>query len=68
MNDEKAIRALGGEGILTLSDLPALNTQRRRVWSLKSDGLWHPANEILAAAGGSEGLRRMRELRQLPGI
>jgi len=57
---------LGGEGILTPSDLPDLDTQRWRVLELVADGQWHLAPEIVEAAGGSEGLRRLRELRRIP--
>jgi hypothetical protein len=62
------IRALGGEGILTEDDLPKLKSQKRNVWDLMCDGRWHKAPQILMAAGGTEGLRRMRELRALPGV
>ncbi len=37
--------------------------QRTRVRQLLEDHQWHNAEEIRETAGGSEGLRRMRELR-----
>jgi len=41
-----------------------LNTARERVLSLMGDGEWHKAHEIAdPEVGGSEGLRRLRELR-----
>lgn len=64
----RAIRRLGGEGILTEDDLKDLSAQRKAVATLMNDGRWYPASAILSAAGGTEGLRRMRELRDLPGI
>ena len=62
------ISRLGGHGILVPEDLPALDTQRGRVLALLSDGLWHSAEQIVKYAKGSEGLRRMRELRRLTGV
>ena len=62
------IRRLGGIGILTPEDLPALDSQRGRVLALMADGKWHRSLAILDAAGGTEGLRRMRELRRIPYI
>ena len=62
------IAALGGVGILRPDDLPELDSQRGRVLMLMLDGRWHDAREIVAIAGGSEGLRRLRELRALPGV
>jgi len=64
---EKKIASLGGQGILRVSDLEDLRDSVRRVFELMSDGQWHRAKAIKIAAGGgteqSEGLRRMRELR-----
>lgn len=57
---------IGGEGILTIDDLPQLKSQRRKVFLLLLDGQWHTGPEIIEATGGMEGLRRMRELRQIP--
>ena len=67
------IRKLGGEGILTEEDLKELRAGRLRVAELMADGLWHDAAEIRNAAGingipASEGTRRLRELRELPGV
>ena len=62
------IARLGGIGILTPQDIPALESQRGKVLNLMSDRKWHSAHEIVATAGGSEGLRRLRELKKLPGF
>ena len=62
-----SIAKLGGEGILHIDDLPALGSQRRAVFAFLMDGKWHRGTHILDIAGGTEGLRRMRELRKLPG-
>jgi len=63
-----SIAKLGGEGILHIDDLPALGSQRRAVFAFLMDGKWHRGTHILDIAGGTEGLRRMRELRKLPGV
>tara|TARA_Y100000310_G_C20484478_1_gene716232 strand:- start:102 stop:491 length:390 start_codon:yes stop_codon:yes gene_type:complete len=60
---------LGGVGILTDQDLADLKGGVRRVFDLMSDGEWYDRNAICLAAGtdgipASEGMRRMRELRQ----
>lgn len=52
-------------GNLTHKDLRELGGGRRRVRNLMLDGNWHSALEIRKAAQGSEGLRRLRELRGL---
>lgn len=65
---ERMIRKLGGEGILNPSDLPDLRSQRFQVLKLMSDRKWHNGLEVLAVAGGTEGLRRLRELRDIPGL
>lgn len=59
---------LGGAGILNEDDLAELNAAVLRVLGLMSDWRWHRAEEIRAVAGkdgrpATEGLRRMRELR-----
>lgn len=59
------IRRLGGEGILTHDDLADFAASEVRVLRLLLDGRWHTAEEIRAAANGSEGLRRLRALRPL---
>ncbi len=65
---EKIIKRLGGVGILTEGDIPSLESQQGKVLKLMSDGRWHPAREVLKVAGGTEGLRRLRELRTMPGV
>ena len=57
-------KSLGGEGTLTEKDIDELNEATRRVHRIMSDGAWHSASSIIAAAGQREGLRRMRELRK----
>lgn len=66
--DDRIIKALGGQGILRPCDIPDLRTQRAKVAALMMDREWHTAREIVKAAGGSEGLRRLRELRDLGAI
>jgi len=66
--DWNKIRKLGGEGILTRSDLTYMQSQRARVLWLMLDGFWHSATEIITWSRGREGLRRMRELREIPHI
>ena len=66
MNDWERIKKLGGAGILTRADITDLTGQRAKVLWLMLDGKWHSADAIREAAGGSEGLRRLRELRELP--
>lgn len=63
--DDDRIRALGGEGTLVARDLPELSAAKQAIYTLVRDGRWHSAHEIrdIAAGGQSEGLRRMRELR-----
>ena len=48
---------------LTCQDMKDFNESQMRVFELMSDGNWHDAIAIRAAAQGSEGLRRLRELR-----
>lgn len=60
----RQLNLLGAAGILTLEDLPALNAANMRVLRLLTDRRWHTASEIVAVAQGSEGLRRLRELRR----
>ena len=65
---EKDLKRLGGVGILTDKDLAELSEGVRRVYALMSDMAWHSAEDIRLAAGNgrpaSEGLRRLRELRE----
>jgi hypothetical protein len=67
MKNWEKIKKLGGEGVLTQQDIADFSTQRARVLHLMLDGFWHSAEHIIGAAGGREGLRRMRELREIPG-
>ena len=67
MNDWNQIKKLGGEGILTRRDIADFKGQRAKVLYLMLDGRWHFADQIIAVSGGREGLRRMRELREIPG-
>ena len=62
------ITKLGGEGIIDETDIPSLKTQRKRVWTLMLDDREHSGPEIVKVSGGSEGLRRLREFREVPGI
>ncbi len=62
------LRALGATGILTADDIPHLTSQRRRVLDFMIDGEWHTGPAIVEVAGGSEGLRRLRELREITGV
>ena len=64
----RALLKIGGEGILTLDDLPKLTNQRKRVFLHLVDGRWHSGPEIVRIAEGSEGLRRLRELREIPWV
>ena len=66
MKDWDYIKKLGGEGILSRQDVNSLKSQRYRVLWLMLDGKWHTAADIISIAGGSEGLRRLRELREIP--
>jgi hypothetical protein len=44
--------------------VPAHDARREQVWNLLLDEEWHTTAEISSAAvGGSEGTRRLRELR-----
>lgn len=62
--------AIGGPGILTGRDTRELNAGAMRVLKMMSDRAWHTREEIEIAAGENgiparEGLRRMRQLRQI---
>lgn len=50
------------EGLPTKGDETRIKDARERVRLLMADGDWHSAEE-LRRAGGSEGLRRFREVR-----
>ena len=65
----KTVKSLGGIGVLTTDDMKDLKSATRRVAELMADGGWYSAEDIKLAAGtgitpASEGLRRMRELRE----
>jgi len=69
----KSLKSLGAVGVLRSSELPALSAGTRRVAELMRDSEWHSAETIKLAAGSdglpaSEGLRRLRELRDLPNV
>jgi len=68
-----SLASIGALGILRTEDLKALGAGSRRVAELMCDGGWYTAEEIRSAAGengtpATEGLRRMRELRNLKGV
>ena len=50
---------------ITGTDMKELSNGRRRGLNLMSDCQWHTAEEVRLAAQGSEGLRRLRELRKM---
>lgn len=59
------IARVGGEGVLTAEDVPALQDACYRVRDLMAAGGWFTAQSIIECAGQREGLRRLRELRVL---
>ncbi|UCC74030.1 MAG: hypothetical protein JSV86_05585 [Gemmatimonadota bacterium] len=52
---------------LSPEDYAKLQGNKRKVADLMADGAWHLADEI-RGVGGSEALRRLRELRALDGV
>ena len=50
---------------MTPHDFSGLQAACRRVYDLMRDGEWHTATEVIDAAKQREGLRRMRDLRQI---
>ena len=49
---------------LSLAEIRALTKRERAVFNILLDGQWHPGHELTQPhTGGSEGLRRLRELR-----
>jgi len=50
---------------MTERDFSGLQSACRRVYDLMKDGAWHTAQAIIDASGQREGIRRMRELRQI---
>lgn len=65
-NPETHARRIGGDdGTVSRKDISDFQIATRRVHALMRDGQWHSAQTIIEASGIREGLRRMRELRQL---
>ena len=60
------IQRLGAQGTLQINDLPNPESQTGKVLVLMADYCWHTGKEILKVSKGTEGLRRLRELRNLP--
>ena len=54
-----------GFASMTPHDFSGLQSACRRVYDLMRDGEWHTATEVIDAAKQREGLRRMRDLRQI---
>ena len=54
-----------GFASMTPHDFSGLQAACRRVYDLMRDGEWHTAQAIIDASGQREGLRRMRDLRQI---
>lgn len=50
---------------MTARDFAGLQAACRRVYDLMRDGEWHTATEVIDAAKQREGLKRMRDLRQI---
>lgn len=50
---------------MTERDFAGLQAACRRVYDLLKDGEWHTAQAIIDAAKQREGLKRMRDLRQI---
>ena len=50
---------------MTERDFAGLQAACRRVYDLMRDGEWHTAQAIIDAAKQREGLKRMRDLRQI---
>ena len=50
---------------MTPHDFSGLQAACRRVYDLMRDGEWHTATEVIDAAKQREGLKRMRDLRQI---
>lgn len=50
---------------MTAADFAGLQSACRRVYDLMRDGEWHTATEVIDAAKQREGLKRMRDLRQI---
>ena len=54
-----------GFASMTPHDFAGLQSACRRVYDLMKDGNWHTATEVIDAAKQREGLKRMRDLRQI---
>jgi len=54
-----------GFASMTARDFSGLQSACRRVYDLMRDGEWHTAQAIIDAAKQREGLKRMRDLRQI---
>ena len=54
-----------GFASMTPHDFSGLQSACRRVYDLMRDGEWHTATEVIDAAKQREGLKRMRDLRQI---
>ena len=54
-----------GFASMTPHDFSGLQAACRRVYDLMRDGEWHTAQAIIDASGQREGIRRMRDLRQI---
>lgn len=57
--------SIGATHELDADALKGLQQSTHRVLALMRDGRWHGSQEIIAASGIRDGLRRLRELRQL---
>lgn len=56
---------LGAQGTATAKDLEDFQEATKRVHALLKDGRWHSATEIYEVTKQRDGMRRLRELRQL---
>ena len=54
-----------GFASMTAHDFSGLQSACKRVYDLMRDGEWHTAQAIIDASGQREGIRRMRDLRQI---
>lgn len=53
---------------LTPHDYVRFRDSELAIYNLMLDGQWHRAQEIIEASGIREGMRRLRALRQKPGV
>ena len=71
MDDYEAhnyIKSVGGVGILTTQDVRRLNEVERHIYSLMRKGEWWTRTALESATGAQEATRRMRKLREIPGV